>query len=255
MILHPPKTASALSNAILLAIILLALIGLFNALPWLDTAMSRQFCQMIAEEPDDPLRLACSGFPAARSPVLYALRMILFYLPPAALMILLANASWNILRDRRPGLMASVPELAAAYLIGPILIVNSMLKTFSGRPRPYESIEFGGMLPFVPAGDFSGLCSGNCSFASGEAAAAGWLLWVVALLAKAGRPRLAFVLAAAALATPALRVVMGGHYLSDAITGFLIGVASYPLAVMANRIVTEAGKLMKQSFTALERTG
>ena len=74
------------------------------------------------------------------------------------------------------GGMRGVILAVAAYLVSTILLVNGLLKAYSGRPRPVDATLFGGDLGFVPAGDFSGACMANCSFVSGEAAAAGWLL-------------------------------------------------------------------------------
>jgi lipid A 4'-phosphatase len=68
----------------------------------------------------------------------------------------------------------------------------------------------------------------NCSFVSGEAAAAGWLLCLIPLLRGRFRHIVAALIIDVSLAAPFLRVVMGSHFLSDAILGWLIGAMSLP---------------------------
>jgi lipid A 4'-phosphatase len=111
------------------------------------------------------------------------------------------------------------------FLLGPGLVVNALLKGFSGRPRPVDTDLFGGAQPFAAVGDFSGACPANCSFVSGEvsgttafclgcglliwhhrARLGGWLCAALALLLVAS---FGFVFAQ--------RVASGGHYLSDAL--------------------------------------
>jgi hypothetical protein len=102
------------------------------------------------------------------------------------------------------------------------------LKAYSGRPRPVDVTLFGGDMGFAAVGDFSGACISNCSFVSGEAAAAGWLLCLIPLLRGPFRHILAALLIDISVAAPFLRVVMGSHFLSDAILGWLIGAMSLP---------------------------
>src|SRR5262249_62173504 len=58
------------------------------------------------------------------------------------------------------------------FLVGPGLIVNSMLKQYWGRARPIEIHQFGGDAQFSRAGIPATQCRRNCSFPSGDAAAA-----------------------------------------------------------------------------------
>jgi membrane-associated phospholipid phosphatase len=115
---------------------------------------------------------------------------------------------------------------------GPWLLVNEGLKEHSGRPRPGHVAQFGGKAEFRPFGRFDGSCATNCSFVSGEAAAAAWTL-APALLAPP--PWRAAAVAASlvfTLATSALRMAFGGHFLSDALFAalfvWLIVLASRP---------------------------
>ena len=71
--------------------------------------------------------------------------------------------------------LVKVYYLLTSLLLGPGLVVESFLKTFSGRARPKEIIEFGGEATFSSALVFSDQCLRNCSFVSGHAAIAFWL--------------------------------------------------------------------------------
>ena len=105
------------------------------------------------------------------------------------------------------------------------IIVNLILKNNWGRPRPYQTSDAGGPFSFVPAGTISDQCSHNCSFVSGDVAAAAWMFFIVPFLPIRYRnPGYAFV----GLFTVGMafaRIAMGRHYLSDVILGALISVA------------------------------
>jgi membrane-associated phospholipid phosphatase len=112
--------------------------------------------------------------------------------------------------------------MIASLVIGSGLIVNLGLKDHSHRPRPVHVEGFGGDEAFRPWYRFDGECKRNCSFASGEAASGFWTL-APALLTP---PPLRVAAVAAAIvygaATSALRVLVGGHFLSDVLFGGLI---------------------------------
>ncbi len=112
--------------------------------------------------------------------------------------------------------------LIASLTIGAGLIVNLGLKDHSHRPRPVHVQEFGGDEAFRPWYRFDGACVKNCSFASGEAASGFWMI-APALLAPP--PWRAAAIAGAVVygvATSALRVAFGGHFLSDVLIGGLV---------------------------------
>lgn len=107
--------------------------------------------------------------------------------------------------------------LALSFAIGPGLIANTLLKDHSHRPRPYQTVDFGGEDAFRPFYAFDGACARNCSFVSGEGAAGFWTV-APALLVP---PPLGPVAVAASLVfgvlVGTLRMAFGGHYLSDTI--------------------------------------
>mgnify|MGYP003338421568 CR=1 FL=1 len=98
-----------------------------------------------------------------------------------------------------PYLARAVPTrrllfLAASLAIGPGLLVNAFFKETWGRPRPSETTLFGGPWEFVRAWVPGGSCPTNCSFPSGEASGAAWLLALVFVVPERWRrPTLALV--------------------------------------------------------------
>ena len=105
-------------------------------------------------------------------------------------------------------------------LVGPGIIVHTVFKDSWDRARPRHIVEFGGDKQFTPAWVISDQCESNCSFVSGHAAMGfyfmilGWLL----------RSRNWFYIGIAIGALSGLiRVVQGGHFLSDSIlAGFMV---------------------------------
>lgn len=127
---------------------------------------------------------------------------------------------WNL-----PGIPArAAAYLTTAYLLGPGLLVNGILKVLWGRPRPIEVSEFGGTLPFVNWWDPSGACPSNCSFVSGEAAAAGWLFGPAMLVPAAWRPATISLVAVFFVFSSAMRVAAGAHFVTDVVLGGLSSV-------------------------------
>jgi membrane-associated PAP2 superfamily phosphatase len=126
--------------------------------------------------------------------------------------------------------LPSVPPRAAVFLtisllLGPGLLINVILKDNWGRPRPGSVIELGGAQPYIHWWNRSGTCQNNCSFASGEAAAAAWMFGPAMLAPPHWR---AAAMAGAAVFTitmSALRVAAGGHFLTDVVFGVLISLA------------------------------
>jgi membrane-associated phospholipid phosphatase len=237
-----------LSVLILLSAAGIVVLGIAHGLPAIDLAVSSLFCGR------DGVAASCDGFPAASQPLLRMLRQSLFYVPPLCVIVLLLSLAWSGLFETAVDADRVRYRIAAlvGYLAGPILLVNSLLKAHAGRPRPYESIPFGGGLPFVAAGDLSGACARNCSFISGEAAAAGWLLCLLPLVGGRHRRTFRIVIIAASIATPLLRLAMGGHYLSDVVLGWLAGAAALPAVMVGTALARRWGlsRLLRRPLIA-----
>ena len=110
-----------------------------------------------------------------------------------------------------------VAFLFSSFLLGPVLLVNGLLKEFIGRARPKNIIEYGGTKIFSPAYFPADQCETNCSFVSGDAAAA-FSTIAFALIFKG---KLRFQLVAIALSFGVLvsiyRLGTGAHFLSDTV--------------------------------------
>lgn len=172
----------------------------------------------------------CGVFPYRGDELLRLLRQFLFHVPTIAALLLV----WLLVRALLP--RGGGRDLAKArqyslsllaLVIGPYILVNLLLKSFSGRPRPDDTALFGGPHTFMPAGSFAGQCDNNCSFVSGEAAGAGWVACLVPLLPARLRPVLAPPILVVCAVTPALRIAFGGHYFSDVVLGWLSSVVVY----------------------------
>ncbi|KAA0697909.1 phosphatase PAP2 family protein [Neorhizobium sp. P12A] len=207
-----------------------ALLLIFNRAPAIDIAVARYFfsngiCHKAKEIGD-----TCGVFAYDRNLLFVSLRSITLILPYVAVAVLIAIplVSWRRLGSRWRTREAEQSIVALTSLaLGCGLIVNLFLKEFSGRPRPRDTDLFGGALDFVQAGSFAGKCLQNCSFVSGEASSGGWLLCLVFLLSPRWRLPLGIPLAIISVAMPAMRVMTGAHYLSDAVLGWLLSLVIF----------------------------
>ena len=112
--------------------------------------------------------------------------------------------------------------LATSLILGPGLIVESLLKTFSGRARPRDVTIFYGEHPFSPALWPADACERNCSFVSGHAALAFWITAFAFILP--GPYRLPVLVGGICLGTlmGLARMAEGAHFLSDVFFAGLI---------------------------------
>lgn len=157
------------------------------------------------------------SWPWARDPVVLAIRDFNAFVTraivaAAAIALIFAATGGRTFAFMSPRVaLFLLATLAAA----PGLIANLVFKSHWGRPRPIEVTAFGGSLDFVPWWNPFGGCDSNCSFVSGEASSAFWLLAAAVLLPE--RYRLAAVAAAIVygIVIGLSRVAMGGHFLSD----------------------------------------
>ncbi len=127
----------------------------------------------------------------------------------------------------RPVKALALPGRTVLFLVVTMTLTAGVLsnlgfKSYWGRPRPVMVTEFGGPWAFKPWYDPTGECPKNCSFFSGEGVTAFWTFAPAALAPPAWRP-LAYVAATAfGLATGALRMAFGGHFLTDVLASGLV---------------------------------
>lgn len=103
----------------------------------------------------------------------------------------------------------------ALFVLGPGLLVNGLLKTFWGRPRPVNTVDFGGPYPFQEAWVMAEHAFFNRSFSSGEAATAACLLPLALFVPREWRWQVTVLVAVFVAATSLNRIAFGAHYLSD----------------------------------------
>jgi lipid A 4'-phosphatase len=107
--------------------------------------------------------------------------------------------------------------LAVVLLLGVGLVVHGAFKEQWGRARPVHILEFGGRHDFTPPLEPSNACETNCSFVSGHAAS-GFVLLAVGLMgAPAVRRHWWRIGMLAGGAVGLVRVIQGGHFLSDVV--------------------------------------
>lgn len=104
-------------------------------------------------------------------------------------------------------------------LVGPLLVVNGLLKEHWGRARPADIAAFGGTRIYTPPLEPAAQCDSNCAFVSGHASAGfsfmalGWVFRHPALMA--------FGTAFGSLAGLG-RMAQGDHFLSDVVFSFWV---------------------------------
>lgn len=183
---------------------------LFISVPQIDLSVSSLFFT------------PSEGFFWAHKPVilfLYAIPTPIVALSILALIVLIIDL---LLKKR----LLSIRPLILFYfvvvmIIGPGLIVNTLLKDHWGRARPSQVTQFNGTKIFTPAFIPSNQCDHNCSFVCGHAGGT-FSLIALALLAKRRRT----LAMASAITLGSLvgvtRIIQGGHFLSDVIFSFVI---------------------------------
>ena len=111
--------------------------------------------------------------------------------------------------------------LVAVLAIGPGLIVNVLLKDHWGRARPYTIQQFGGASTFSPPYEISQECHHNCSFVSGHAAMAFYFI-AFAFIFPVRRRQIAVITGVYSVVVGIVRIVQGGHFLSDVLFAYVI---------------------------------
>lgn len=182
------------------------LAGLFIALPQIDLAVSGLFYRgagnWALNRESLWLAIPYRGLPRVGQGLLVAL---------AALWLLSFWPGLAKLRARR----TLFGFLLAGALLGPILLVDATLKEHSGRTRPVNIEQFGGNRQFTPAFIPADQCEKNCSFVSGHVATASFIMAFGWLGAPAVRRRWLLASLAFGALFALVRMVPGGHFLSD----------------------------------------
>jgi len=197
---------SAVAIAAVAGLLLLVL------LPNIDLAVSAWFYS------------AGEGFPLAH---LWLFRAIMKGLPPLVIgatviagllgtVSLFAHRTWLGVTPRVATL------LVASLALGPGLLVNTLLKDHWGRARPHQILDFGGTAHFSPALLLSDQCTRNCSFPSGHAALAFWLVAFAVVVPDRWRIKTTIFMLVIGVLVGLMRIAQGGHFLSDVLAAAIL---------------------------------
>lgn len=122
--------------------------------------------------------------------------------------------------------------LLLVALVGPLLLVNGVFKEHWGRARPSQVVEFGGTKAFTRAAVPTDQCARNCSFVSGHASV-GFYFLALAFVWPHRRMLWLGIGTAAGLLVGLVRIVQGGHFLSDVVfAGIVVYLTALGLAAL-----------------------
>ncbi len=235
-------------TVVVLVALWLALAVFFYLWPELDIDTSAWFFSARAYDAGIVGRI-CGSFALGQDPFWQSIRTFNRTLPVALTVLIALYAAWRWYQEKSladPRIRIKF-SLMWAMIVGPLLFTNALLKQNWGRPRPIHTDLFGGSLPFVPAGLKTDYCPANCSFISGEASSAFWMVCLAVIVPRAWRvPAMLAALAFAVFAS-GMRIAFGGHYLSDTVLGAIATLAAFALVSLIDMWVFARGELKKRA--------
>lgn len=216
-------------------IVLLLLVltgGVLVALPQIDLAVAGAFY--------DP----AAGFYLKNQPLVRFVYDIVPWISRAVLaaLLLFLVLAWSACRTHP---FFRTQRKAAAYLLlvallGPLLLVNGVFKEHWGRARPAQIEQFGGNRQFTRAAVPTDQCERNCSFVSGHASTGFFFLAPAFVYIRRRRLWLATG-TLAGLGVGAVRILQGGHFLSDVVfSGIVVYLSAVTLHALMYRQRREA---------------
>jgi lipid A 4'-phosphatase len=169
---------------------------------------------------NDPVVLALYDWTPIIGNSLVALMVLLALLAPW-LARHAASAGHEALAQKLRGTWrrTAIAGICVAALSSGVIIELGLKKTI-GRPRPVQTIEFGGSQPFHAAFEPGSNPAQHKSFPSGHAAAGFSLMMLGMFASPAWRRRWFMIGVLAGTAVGMARIMQGGHYLSDIVFSF-----------------------------------
>lgn len=107
-------------------------------------------------------------------------------------------------------------------IIGPGIIVNTVLKDNFGRARPRQIKEFNGNKEFTKVFVIADQCEKNCSFSSGHAAMGFYFTAIAYIASNLYFVRIYLLGIVFGSLVGLSRIIMGGHFTSDVVTSAMI---------------------------------
>jgi lipid A 4'-phosphatase len=211
----PGRSPALIADPIVQAILAILIVSVvFLALPGIDPWFTGLFYNPRV------------GFPMDRLPAFTALRAAGDLAVKGVVAVLIGSLVVKLLRPLRgsPIPPSYVLYLLSSLVVGPGLVVNVLFKENWGRPRPDAIVPFGGQAPFVEIWDMTDYCRGNCSFVSGEASVAIWLVAAAILLPPSWRTRGRILIGVFAVLLSLNRIAFGRHFLSDVLMAWALTV-------------------------------
>jgi lipid A 4'-phosphatase len=198
-------------TGLIIALVIAVVVGVAcGVYPQLDLMISAPFNAMV--------RNGYNFSPRIYSPFLLA-RDIGLWVGTAVIILVVTALLLKLVLPRRRLLLSgrAILFLIATIALGPGLVANVVLKDNWSRPRPIDVTQFGGPLHFVAWWDPRGECDKNCSFVSGDVSGAFWTIAPAALVSPPWRALAYGAALALGAGMAALRIIMGGHFFSDAV--------------------------------------
>jgi membrane-associated PAP2 superfamily phosphatase len=194
---------------LLLALAIAAVVGIvFGVYPELDLALVQPFL-------DPAVKEGWIGFQRPPQLIRESIWWLVAAVAATPFVAVLAKLTWPQRRMLITGRAAVL--MIATLVLGPLVLVNAVLKEYGGRPRPIDVTQYGGVEHFVPWWDPRGDCPRNCSFVAGEPSGA---FWTLAPAAVTPPPWRAFAYAGAlalGASSGLLRMMGGGHFFTDVV--------------------------------------
>ena len=135
------------------------------------------------------------------------------------------------------GVRFAVKEILLIWfsqIVSMLVVINLLLKNLWGRARPGDILQFGGSEIFTPWYKISNSCYTNCSFVSGDASV-GFAFIVLYFLTK----KIIFLYASLifGFVLGFIRIIAGGHFLSDVVfSGLIIILLNLLIVKLYNKI-------------------
>ena len=227
---------------IVLGVLLIGSLILFRALGEFERSLSLLFLHQVPcgdNAAFNPEAEFCGWFPMLEHPAFRGFWKALVWLGGAGVLI---TALWGFsasLTGRAVRLDRLYVSLLGilSFVAGPIVIVNLLLKSHWGRPRPFQTIDLGRFMTYEKPGTISDQCAINCSFVSGDVALAAWTLFIVPFLPQRWRWPVGALLVTYVVVVGFGRIAVGAHYLSDVVIAIILTLL---VIALMSRLLTSA---------------